>query len=122
MRKEEAAVVVEENTVLSSVVNRSASRPEVDSLIEGSVILVDKSSVYVDLAPWGTGIIYGREFINAKDGFEIAELDLQLRGPGQIYGTMQSGRFSDLKAASLADSGLISETKKCANDLLDQDS
>ena len=62
-----------------------------------------------------------RKFINAKDGFEIAELDLQLRGPGQIYGTMQSGRFSDLKAASLADSGLISETKKCAKELLDQD-
>ncbi|MDP9249563.1 MAG: S1 RNA-binding domain-containing protein [bacterium] len=68
MRKEEeTAVVVEENTVLSSVVDRSANRPEVDALIEGSVILVDKSSVYVDLAPWGTGIIYGREFINAKD-------------------------------------------------------
>ncbi|MFA6257012.1 MAG: S1 RNA-binding domain-containing protein [Candidatus Paceibacterota bacterium] len=66
MRKEET-VTVEENTVLSSVVDRSQSRPEVDSLIEGSVILVDKSSVYVDLAPWGTGIIYGREFMNAKD-------------------------------------------------------
>jgi small subunit ribosomal protein S1 len=26
-----------------------------------------KSSVYIDLAPFGTGIIYGREFINAKD-------------------------------------------------------
>lgn len=53
--------------VLSSITARSATRPEVDSLIEGPVILVEKSSVYVDLAPFGTGIIYGREFINAKD-------------------------------------------------------
>ncbi|MBI2631260.1 S1 RNA-binding domain-containing protein [Candidatus Nomurabacteria bacterium] len=67
MRKEETIVAVEENMVLSSVVDRSANRPEADALIEGSVILVDKSSVYVDLVPWGTGIIYGREFINAKD-------------------------------------------------------
>jgi small subunit ribosomal protein S1 len=59
--------IVEENLVLSSIADRSANRPEVDSLIEGPVILVEKSSVYVDLAPFGTGIIYGREFINAKD-------------------------------------------------------
>ncbi len=58
---------VKENTVLNSITERSASRPKVDALIEGPVILVEKSSVYVDLAPFGTGIIYGREFINAKD-------------------------------------------------------
>src|SRR3990167_4554371 len=65
MVKEE--VVVEENLVLKSIVDRSVSKPEVDSLIEGTVISVEKSSVYVDLAPFGTGIIYGREFINARD-------------------------------------------------------
>lgn len=64
MRKEETK---EENPILASIVERSGPKPEVDSLVEGAVILVDKSSVYVDLAPWGTGIIYGREFINAKD-------------------------------------------------------
>ncbi|MBK5215544.1 MAG: S1 RNA-binding domain-containing protein [Candidatus Pacebacteria bacterium] len=41
--------------------------PQVDTLIEGPVILIQKSSVYIDLAPFGTGIIFGREFINAKD-------------------------------------------------------
>jgi len=58
---------IKENLVLSSVVDRSANKPEIDSLVEGPVILVEKSSVYVDLAPFGMGIIYGREFINAKD-------------------------------------------------------
>src|SRR3989344_698475 len=64
MIKEE---IREENLVLNSILDRSASKPEVDSLVEGLVILVEKSSVFVDLAPFGTGIIYGREFINAKD-------------------------------------------------------
>ena len=41
--------------------------PTVDALVEGPVISIQKSSVYIDLAPFGTGIIYGREFINAKD-------------------------------------------------------
>ncbi|HEY4477817.1 MAG TPA: S1 RNA-binding domain-containing protein [Candidatus Paceibacterota bacterium] len=65
MQKE--PIVVEENLVLKSVTDRSQSKPEVGALVEGAVILVKKSSVYVDLAPFGTGIIYGREFINAKD-------------------------------------------------------
>ncbi len=41
--------------------------PAVDALVEGPVISIMKSSVYIDLAPYGTGIIFGREFINAKD-------------------------------------------------------
>jgi len=53
--------------VLNSIVDRSANKPELDSLVEGPVISIEKSSVFVDLAPFGTGIIYGREFINAKD-------------------------------------------------------
>ncbi len=64
MNKDE---VIVENPVLKSIADRSVSRPEVDSLVEGPVILIEKSSVFVDLAPYGTGIIYGREFINAKD-------------------------------------------------------
>ena len=59
--------ILEENLVLNSITDRSLNKPEVDSLVEGPVILVEKSSVYVDLSPFGTGIIYGREFINAKD-------------------------------------------------------
>ena len=46
---------------------KSPEMPEVDALVEGPVIEIKKSSVYVDLTPYGTGIIYGREFINAKD-------------------------------------------------------
>ncbi len=56
-----------ENPVLKSIADRSQVKPEIGSLIEGPVILVEKSSVYVNLAPFGTGIIFGKEFINAKD-------------------------------------------------------
>ena len=58
---------IKENLVLKSIVDRSVNKPEIDSLIEGKVISVEKSSVFVDLSPFGAGIIYGREFINAKD-------------------------------------------------------
>src|ERR1035437_7332945 len=64
--KQEEEVIVE-NAQLRAIVDKSLSRPEVDALVEGPVIMIHKSSVFVDLPPFGTGIIYGREFINAKD-------------------------------------------------------
>ena len=67
MKKEEIINDEKENLVLKSITDRSSHRPEVDSLVEGPVIFIQKSSVFVDLSPFGTGIIYGREFINAKD-------------------------------------------------------
>ena len=50
-------------------------------------------------------------------GFELAELDLELRGPGEIFGTQQSG-FAELKIASWSDYELIKETKALAEEIL----
>lgn len=47
--------------------------------------------------------------IRTNDGFEIAETDLQLRGPGDIEGTVQSGIPFDLKIANLVKDGQIIE-------------
>lgn len=44
--------------------------------------------------------------VATNDGFEIAEVDLQLRGPGDLMGTQQSGLL-DLKIANLAKDGQI---------------
>ena len=41
--------------------------PSVDDLIEGTVIGIDKGAVYINLFPFGTGIIFGREYLNARD-------------------------------------------------------
>jgi small subunit ribosomal protein S1 len=41
--------------------------PQKDDLVQGTVVNIEKSSVYVDLGPVGTAIIYGREFMNARD-------------------------------------------------------
>lgn len=38
-----------------------------ENLVEGSVISVTRSAVYVDLKPFGTGIIFGREYLNARE-------------------------------------------------------
>ena len=60
--------------------------------------------------------------IMTSDGFEIAETDLQLRGPGDIEGTMQSGIPFDLKIANLGKDGQIIEyVRNIAEGILSRD-
>ena len=54
-------------------------------------------------------------------GFKLAEIDLSLRGPGEIYGVRQSG-LPDLKMASLTDSELIARARRRAEEILRKDS
>ena len=54
-----------------------------------------------------------RAFAATNDGFKLAELDLELRGPGAIYGTMQSGAL-DLRVAKLSDTKLIAAARSAA--------
>ncbi len=55
------------NPIMSSIIKKSPTPPEVGMIIEGPVVNIDKASLFIDLPPFGTGIIYGREFINARD-------------------------------------------------------
>lgn len=56
------------------------------------------------------------------NGFEIAEADLKLRGPGDLEGTQQSGIAFDLKLANLArDGALIEHVREVAKDIIGKD-
>jgi ATP-dependent DNA helicase RecG len=60
--------------------------------------------------------------IRTNDGFEIAETDMQLRGPGDIEGTLQSGIPFDLKIADLGKDGqLIEYVRHIAEEILNND-
>jgi ATP-dependent DNA helicase RecG len=60
--------------------------------------------------------------VNTSDGFVIAEVDLTLRGPGDIEGTQQSGIPFDLKIASLSEDGQILQlARNKASDILVRD-
>ena len=52
-----------------------------------------------------------RELEKSSDGFYLAEVDLKLRGPGEIYGALQHGAL-DLRIASLSDTKLMSRAQK----------
>jgi len=58
-----------------------------------------------------------RAIINAKNGFELAEKDLEIRGPGSLYGTKQWG-MPDLAMETLRDLPLVEKTRESAKQLL----
>jgi len=60
--------------------------------------------------------------VQTTDGFRLAEMDLQLRGPGDLSGTLQSGLAFDLKIASLGRDGqILSLARSAAEQILEQD-
>lgn len=60
--------------------------------------------------------------VDSNDGFEIAEADLKLRGPGDIEGTQQSGIAFELRLANLArDGALIEHVRNIAKEIVAAD-
>jgi ATP-dependent DNA helicase RecG len=60
--------------------------------------------------------------VRTNDGFEIAEVDMKLRGPGDIEGTQQSGIGFDLKIANLGKDGEILQlARNVATEVLEKD-
>ena len=60
--------------------------------------------------------------VQTNDGFEIAEADLKLRGPGDLEGTQQSGVAFDLKIADIARDGqLLQHVREVASAILEKD-
>jgi len=59
--------------------------------------------------------------VNSNDGFDIAEVDLQLRGPGDLMGTQQSGEL-DLKISDLRkDGAIVTMAREAARQLINDD-
>lgn len=58
-----------------------------------------------------------RALESSTDGFKLAELDLELRGPGAIYGTLQHGAL-DLRIAQLSDHKLIASAREAAEEFI----
>lgn len=59
-----------------------------------------------------------RALTTSHDGFKLAELDLELRGPGAIYGVSQHGQL-DLRIAKLTDTQLIASARVAAQGFID---
>ncbi len=61
-----------------------------------------------------------KAMVECSDGFKLAEIDLKLRGPGEVYGVRQSG-IPDLKIANLANGVLVVRVRKAAEHMVESE-
>ncbi len=57
---------------------------------------------------------------NSNDGFEIARIDLEIRGPGEVFGTRQTGELQFRIANLMEDQMLLPKVQQAANIMLEQ--
>ncbi len=69
MKKDTVVEIVEEKVLseIHTILDKGSAPLVAEKLVEGPVIGIEKASVYIDLGPYGTGIIYGREYQNARE-------------------------------------------------------
>ncbi len=59
---------------MAALADKIPSPPKVSDLVEGTIVAINRGRIYVDLPPFGTGLIYGREYLNAADVLRKANI------------------------------------------------
>ncbi len=54
-------------TIMHGWAEKAPEPPKPGDIVEGSVLALDRARLYIDLPPFGTGIIFGREYLNARE-------------------------------------------------------
>ena len=67
VKPEPTTIILDPSHPMASKVDDIKTPPKAGELIEGTIIALSRGRLYVDLPPFGTGIIYGREYLNAAD-------------------------------------------------------
>ena len=67
VKVEDEKTKAKNNSLMAKYFNDTKNPPMPGEVVEGKVIGIEKSKVFVDLQPYGSGIIYGKEFIIARD-------------------------------------------------------
>ncbi len=56
-----------QSEVMLKIAAESPEPPKEGDIVEGPVVAIDRARIYIDLPPFGTGVIYGREYLNARE-------------------------------------------------------
>jgi len=108
----EAEVKVK-NPVMTKIVNDSPVPPATGDMIEGVVIGIEKNSVFVDLPPFGTGIIFGREFISARD--IIKKINIGDNIAGKVVGNDNKDGYVEISLKEARQALIWSEAEEAIN-------
>jgi len=106
--------VSEKESAMSKFLNMSELPPEKESIVEGTVIAIAKNSVFVDIPPWGTGIIFGREYINARD--LVKKINIGDKITGKIVGNDNKEGYIEISLKEAKQALIWSDAEEAIRD------
>lgn len=66
----EIEVAPEKQGPMAELLQSAGTPPVIDDVVEGPVVAIGRARVFIDLPPYGTGIIYGREYLSAREALK----------------------------------------------------
>lgn len=105
---------IEKESIMAKFFNDSLTTPNVADIVEGPVISIEKSVVYVDLNPYGTGIIYGREYISARD--IIKKINIGDNIAAKVVDTNNKDGYIELSLKEARQALVWNEAEKAINE------
>ncbi len=92
--EEEIEIAKEQTGPMAELLRDSAKPPVLEDVVEGPVIAVGRARVFVDLHPYGTGIIYGREYLSAREALKNVNIGDTITA--KVVGTDNSEGYIEL--------------------------
>lgn len=116
MKKDKVVEVVEEKVLseIHTLLDKGSTPLTIDKLVEGPVIGIEKASVYIDLGPYGTGVIYGREYQNARE--IIKKMNIGDIVKAKIIDTENDNGYVELSLKEAKQALIWSEAEKAIKD------
>jgi len=96
--------------VMEEIYRQSAEKPKAETLITGTVIAKTKVAVYVGVPPFGAGIIFGREYLNARD--LIKEIRVGDSVTAKVIETEGENGYLELSLKEAKQAAIWAEAKK----------
>jgi small subunit ribosomal protein S1 len=109
VKKEE----IVDDSLMGVLVASTPTPPSAEDVVEGPVISIDKGAVYIDLHPFGTGIIYGREFQNARD--IIKKINIGDTVAGKVVGIGGKEGYIEISLKEARQALIWSEAEEAIN-------
>lgn len=114
LTKDTSPVEAKESKMSKLLEGSTLVAPAKDSIVNGTVIAIAKNSIFVDLPPWGTGIIFGREYINARD--LIKKINIGDKITGKIVGSDNKEGYIEISLKEAKQALIWSEAEEAIRD------
>lgn len=108
------AAKAKKESPMSKYINDAVLPPERESIVDGTVIAIDKGALYIDLPPWGTGIIFGREYMNARD--LIKKINIGDKITGKVVGNDNDEGYVEISLKEAKQALIWTEAEEAIRD------